>query len=283
MAESSAPASSANLGPGFDVLAIALDLRCVVQAEESDEWRIHHGDGQRPEEDSDDAVMAAAMKAVGSDRPLALHVRNEIPIGRGMGSSAAAIAAGAAAALGVVDQPVDHDRVFELTAEIEGHPDNAAAAVYGGRVLVPAEGRPMRLPIHPSLRPVVAIPESVFLTSDARRILPESVGRRVAVRTVARAAALVAGFLTGDAALLAAAHGDEMHEQPRSGIHPATAHMVDRARDAGALHAAWSGSGPSVVAIVDGRTESAVAAALTTEGVRVLRPAVAAEGLVCSA
>ena len=280
MAEASAPASSANLGPGFDVLALALDLRCRVTAETASAWKIDHGEGQRPDEDSDDAVMAAALRAVGEDRPLALHVSNDIPIGRGMGSSAAAIAAGAAAAIGAVEGTADPDRVFELTAQIEGHPDNAAAAVYGGLVLVPAEGRPLRLPIHPTLRPVVAIPDAVFLTSEARRVVPQSVERRVVVRTVARAASLVAGFLTADAALLAAAHGDEFHESPRSGVHPKTARMVERARSAGALHAAWSGSGPSVVALVDERCEEAVASAMAADGVRVLRSTVATNGLV---
>lgn len=283
MAEASAPASSANLGPGFDVLALALELRCRVRAEIADEWHVEHGDGQRPDVDADDAVMAAARAAVGDQRPLRLDVHNDIPIGRGMGSSAAAIAAGAAAALHTVEGEADPDRVFELTSEIEGHPDNAAAAVFGGLVLVPAEGRPLRLPIHPGLRPVVAIPDAVFLTAEARQVLPDAVDRRVAVRTVARASALVAGFLTADAGYLAAAHGDELHEQPRASFRPEIAELVERARTAGALHAAWSGSGPSVIALVDGPSEDKVVDALDVDAVRVLRCTVATDGLVVSA
>ncbi|MGA7269954.1 MAG: homoserine kinase [Acidimicrobiia bacterium] len=283
VAEASAPASSANLGPGFDVIALALGLRCRVMAEPADEWSIDHGEGQQPDSDSDDAVLAAARRALGEDHPVAMKVDNEIPIGRGLGSSAAAIAAGSAAALLAMGEGADPDHVFELTASMEGHPDNAAAAVYGGLVLVPAEGRPRRLPIHPGLQPVVAVPAEVFFTAEARRAVPGSVKRDVAIRTGSRIAALVAGLITGDAQLLAAAHGDEIHEGPRSQVHPETARLVQRARSAGALHAAWSGSGPSVIAIVESGEESRVTDALTVPGIRVFTPEVATEGLVLSA
>lgn len=283
VAEASAPASSANLGPGFDVIALALDLRCRVMAEPADEWSIDHGEGQQPDSDSDDAVLAAARKALGEDRPVALKVDNEIPIGRGLGSSAAAIASGSAAALLAMREAADPDHVFELTASMEGHPDNAAAAVYGGLVLVPVEGRPHRLPIHPGLRPVLAVPDEVFLTVNARRAVPDSVGRDVAIRTASRIAALVVGMITGDAEMFSAAHGDEIHEGPRSQVHPETAQLVQRARGAGALHAAWSGSGPSVIAIAESGGESQVVAALTVPGVRVFTLDVASRGLVLSA
>lgn len=283
MAEASAPASSANLGPGFDVIALALGLRCRVMADRSDEWSIDHGEGQQPDADSDDAVLAAARAAVGEENPLALKVDNEIPIGRGLGSSAAALAAGAGAALAATRDGVDRDHVFEMTAGIEGHPDNAGAAVYGGLIVVPPTGRPLRLPIHPGIRPVVAVPREVFLTAQARRALPEKVDRNVAVRTTARASALVAGFLTGDPEFFAAAHGDELHEEPRAKMRPATAELVKRARDAGALHAAWSGSGPSVVALVDSSCEDQVVEALSGDYIRVFRLDVATSGLEVSA
>lgn len=283
MVEASAPASSANLGPGFDVLALALELRCRVMAETSNEWTIDHGEGQRPDADSDDAVLASAMRAVGEDRPLSLKVDNDIPIGRGLGSSAAAIAAGAAAALMAVGEKPDLDRIFAQTADMEGHPDNAAAAVYGGLVMVPVEGRPHRLPIHPGIRPVVAVPRQVFLTAHARQVVPETVDRTLATRTASRVGALVAGFITGDAELFASAHGDEIHEQPRSLLRPETAEMVNRARDAGALHAAWSGSGPSVVALVDSTSEERVVEALVGPETRVLVLGVATEGVQVSA
>jgi homoserine kinase len=283
MAEASAPASSANLGPGFDVIALALGLRCRVVADRSDAWTIDHGEGQQPDADADDAVLAAARAAVGESNPLALKVDNDIPIGRGLGSSAAALAAGAAAALAVRDGSVDRDHIFEMTSAIEGHPDNAGAAVYGGLILVPPDGRPLRLPIHPGIRPVVAVPSQVFLTVEARRALPETVDRDVAVRTTARVSALVAGFLTGDAQLFAAAHGDEIHEEPRGRLRPETVTLVKRARDAGALHAAWSGSGPSVIALVDSSCESQVVEEMAQGDIRVLSLDVATSGLEVSA
>lgn len=283
MAEASAPASSANLGPGFDIMALALGLRCRVAAEPSDHWSIDHGEGQQPDADSDDAVLAAAKAAVGEGRPLSLKVDNEIPIGRGLGSSAAALVAGAGAALSAMGSTVDTTHVFDLVSAIEGHPDNAAAAVYGGLILVPAVGRPLRLPIHPGIRPVVAVPRQIFLTAEARQAVPGSVGREITVRTAARAAALTAGFLTGDPQLFRAAQGDEIHEVPRSRYRPDTAELVSRARDAGALHSAWSGSGPSVIALVDASSERRVVEALSQPEVKVLVLDVATSGLEVSA
>lgn len=283
MAEASAPASSANLGPGFDCLALALGLRCRVLAERADHWSVDHGEGHQPDTDSDDAVLAAARAAVGEDTSLALKVDNDIPIGRGLGSSAAALAAGAAAALGAVGRRVDVHTVFDLVAAMEGHPDNAAAAVFGGLVLVPAEGKPLRFPIHPGIRPVLAVPQRVLLTAEARLAIPDQVATEVAVRTAARMAALIGGFLTADPNLFAAAHGDEIHESPRGRLVPEAAELLARARRAGALHAAWSGSGPSVVAIVSAESEERVVEALSGDDVRVLPLHVATSGLEFSA
>ena len=123
----------------------------------------------------------------------------------------------------------------------------------------------------------------MFLTAQARQVLAESVPLETAVRTASRAAALVAGFITGDAELFGGARGDEIHEGPRSRARPQTAAMVERARAAGALHAAWSGSGPSIVAIVDSAGEAKVAEALRSDDVRVMRLDVATEGVEFSA
>lgn len=283
MAEASAPASSANLGPGFDVLALALELRCRVTAQASDDWKVAHEGAQQPDVDSDDAVLAGARLAVGEDRPVTLLVDNEIPIGRGLGSSAAALAAGAAAALSARGETVNPRHVFELVAEAEGHPDNAAAAVYGGLILVCAGGEARRLPIHPGIRPILAVPKQVFLTAEARKLVADTVSREVAVRTAARISALVTGFLTGGAEFFADAQGDELHEAPRAKLRPDTAELVTRAQDAGALHAAWSGSGPSVIALVESEDEERVVNALTSPDVRVFQLSVAANGLEVSA
>lgn len=245
----SAPASSANLGPGFDCLALALDIRCRVEAARASAWKVEHDGNQRHDGGEDDAVLAAAKKAVGEDTPLSLYVHNEIPIGRGLGSSAAAIAAGALAAWRAVGETHSRLRLFELVAAMEGHPDNAAAAVYGGLVLV-AGSEPRRLPWNPVWRPVLAVPDERLATNHARTALPAAYPIDVVVRSVARTAGLVAGLLSGDAELLAVAAGDELHEEPRRRIRPDVAELIAVARSAGAAHAAWSGAGPSVIAIV---------------------------------
>ena len=223
--------------------------------------------------------MAAARRAVG-DRPLVLKVENDVPLARGLGSSAAAYVAGAAAALRAYGEDASPERVFRIAAEMEGHADQAAAAVYGGLVLIPAEGRPLRLPIHPSLRPIVAVPENRQPTAPARAVLPDSYGRDVLIRSMGRVAALTAGLTTGDPELLAAAHGDEVHEPWRIELSPEVAELINIARRAGALHAARSGAGPSVVAFVTQAEAERVAKAFLDWGADVIDDPVETTGLV---
>jgi homoserine kinase len=268
MATASAPATTANLGPGFDCIAMALAPRCVVTAEPANEWGVEHVGLSPLPEGSEDAVLAAAQRV--SPRPLRLKVENEVPIGKGLGSSAAAIVAGVAAGLLVSEGEAAPDRVFRLAAELEGHADQVAAAVYGGLVLIPAEGMPLRLPIHPSLRPLVAVPDAVLPTAEARQVVEESQPLPRVVRSLSRMAALTAGLITGDPDLLNAAHGDEIHEAPRARISPAVVGLVEAARSAGALHAARSGAGPSVVALVTADTEQQVRRAFRHAGCAVV-------------
>ncbi|HKZ28523.1 MAG TPA: homoserine kinase [Acidimicrobiia bacterium] len=249
MAEASAPASAANLGPGFDTLALALELRCRVTAEPATDWQVDHLGRHHPESASQDAVLAAAQLAVGVERPMRLAVSSEIPVARGMGSSAAAYAAGALAAWRATGVEPDSQRVFELVADLEGHADNAAAAVFGGLQAVTIAGGVQRMALHPDLVPVVAVPEAVLLTGDARAALPHSYSRPAVVRSLQRAVALVEGLRTADAALLASALGDEIHEAPRTRLNPVAAELIETALTAGALFACWSGAGPSVLAI----------------------------------
>lgn len=249
MAEASAPASAANLGPAFDSLGLALDLRCRVLAEPAAAWTVRHVGAERPRPEEADAVLEAARRAVGEQRPLALTVESAIPVTRGLGSSAAAAAAAAAGAWRATEEEPKPEAIFELVREMEGHPDNAAAAVYGGLVGAGPRGEVMRLELHPSLLPVVAVPHRPLRTGEARRVLPETVPLAVAVRSVARAIALVEGLRTADEELLASAGGDELHEVPRAALHPLAGELMAAARRAGARHTCWSGGGPSVLAL----------------------------------
>jgi len=278
MTTASAPASVANLGPGFDLLALAIAVRLEVEAEPSDRWLIT-SDG-RPVDDA----TAMMVRGVVGEQPHAVFIRSRIPVGKGLGSSAA-LRVAARAAVDAGSGRFDPGEVFREVAVAEGHPDNAAAAVYGGLVSVTATGSILRLGLHPSLRILLGVPRGAIPTEVARQALDETVPRGVAVRTAARVAALVEGLRTADPVALAAAAGDEIHEARRHDLSPITAKMVEAARAAGALHAAWGGAGPSAVAFATETSANAVERALGDvlgdEG-EVLRPEVDRAGLEIS-
>ena len=276
MIVASAPASSANLGPGFDVLALALSPRCRVTVELAEGWEVLGPGGT-----ADDTLQALVWGVAGAAPPHRVEVASDIPIGKGLGSSAA-LRVAAAAALEASSGEVRLERVFRSAAAAEGHPDNAAAAVHGGLVAVGPGGEVRRLAIHPSLTVVVAVPETTLATSEARAVLSPEVTRGVAVRTAARIAFLVEGLRTADPDAFREAAGDEIHEVPRRHLSPLSFQLGFAARAAGALHAAWSGAGPAVLAITTEDRRDAVQVAmeeaLAGAGV-VLRPAIDREGL----
>ncbi len=259
----SAPASSANLGPGFDCLGLALDLHCRVGATPSEDWLVAElGTTFVPK--PADFVRLAVEEAVG--RPMRLEISNAVPRTRGLGSSSAVMVACAAAALRAVGEEPSSASLYDLVLGIEGHGDNAAAAVYGGLVAV-AEGKPRRLELSPDLTFVFGIPDEPLKTAKARMALPEEMSRRGAARNVARVAFLVEGLRTGDPEALARAGGDEIHETHRAELSPITGEMMRAAMDAGALHAAWSGAGPTTMAVTND-PEPVVAALKATLGDR---------------
>lgn len=248
MTNASAPASSANLGPGFDTFALALDLRCEVRARPDSSWSIHH-QGSEPYlgKQEDDAILTAARRV--SRQPLRIAVSNQIPLCRGLGSSAAAYAAGALAAYRANGHDPDHDDLFRCVMDLEGHPDNAAATVYGGLVAV-VDGSVIHPVLSPDLIPVAAVPGFKLRTSDSRKVIPRSVPVTTTVRTIGRVAALLEGLRTGSDRLLNLAGGDEIHEAPRTSSNPHTGKLIAEAAAAGALHACLSGAGPSVLCLV---------------------------------
>jgi len=240
-----APGSSANLGPGFDCLGLAVELLCRVEATPSDRWVVEEL-GSSFEPRPSDFVRLAVAAAVGT--PMRLTIRNDIPRSRGLGSSSAVMVAAAAAALRAAGEEPRSEYLFDLVAGIEGHGDNAAAAVYGGLTAV-ADGVWRHLEVAPSLSFVFGIPNEPLKTAKARTALPEQILRQGAVRNVARVAFLIEGLRTGDPEALAKAGGDEIHEQYRAELSPITGELMRIAREAGALHAAWSGAGPTAMAV----------------------------------
>ena len=256
----SAPGSSGNLGPGFDVLGLALDLRCRVTASPSSDMTVDDGEG--PEPLADDHIIHRAVNAA-TDAPMAIVVDNSVPRTRGLGSSAAVMAAAAAASVRASGGEADRQAIYDIVAGIEGHGDNAGPAVYGGLIAVGLDG-PRSIPIHDRLVTVFGVPKARLATPEARAALPELVALSTATRSVSRAVSLAEGLRTGDRAALAAARGDELHEAPRAALSPVTGSLIEAALAAGAMHAAWSGAGPTAIAFTTAEERDAVVAAMTT-------------------
>ena len=281
MTSASAPASSANLGPGFDVLAVALGLRCSVEVNLADAWAV------RSEVHADDAtttmVRSIADAIVPRAGPFAVQIGGDIPVARGLGSSAALLVAAAAAMQSAIRVNVDRDIIIRMASEVEGHPDNVAAATFGGAVMVGPSGAVRGLEVHPSLVVLVAVPDDTLSTHSARAVLKDPVDRALASRTAARLGFLIEGLRTADPTLLGEAAGDEMHEPARAAVSPLTNQLVTAARSAGAVHAAWSGSGPAALALVTAATEAVVR--MAWEAVlggadRIIAPGIDQRGLV---
>lgn len=255
----SAPASSANLGPGFDTLGLALALRCTATVELADAMTITE-DGSTRRLGSRDMIAQAVMLAVG--QPAHVILDNDVPRARGMGSSSAVVASVTGAALKAARDDGGAARVFEIVAELEGHGDNAAAAVFGGFVAV-ADGGVKRLDLDPSIRIVVGIPDSSLRTVDARAALSGTVPRDMVCRSLSRLVFLIEGLRDANAEVLRHAAGDELHEAPRASLSPVTGEMITAALRGGALHAGWSGAGPAAIAFTTPETQGRVIGAMS--------------------
>ena len=238
-----APASSANLGPGFDTVALALALYVEVDVVEADTLTITGlGEGRDVPASRSHLAARVVREVRGNDR-FAITVRSDIPIGRGLGSSAA-LAAAAAAAAGA-DDPL------AVAAAVDGHPENAAASVLGGLVVATlVDGRPVahRAPLDPELGFVVVVPERRLPTKEARAALPAAVPHTDASFNLGRLALLLAG-LADAGKLVAAATDDRLHQQQRTPLFPESAVLLSGLVDAGALASCWSGAGPSLLAL----------------------------------
>jgi homoserine kinase len=277
------PATSANLGPGFDCLGLALDLCNEVtvdtEAEPSVAWT-GEGADELPVDGSDriSRTMAAVAAAAGKGLPpLAMRALNRIPLERGLGSSAAAAVAGVVLADRLLDLGLSQGDVLSSAVGVEGHPDNAAAAVLGGLTVAAGE-TVLRLTPHRALRPVVLIPDDVRLpTAEARAAMPDRVAMADAVFNLQRTAlALVA--LTERPGYLPLALDDRLHQRYRLPLVPSVHAAFDRLREAGSP-VCVSGAGPALLAF---ETEGSPVAD-PGEGWTVLRPGVREAGYEVSA
>jgi len=243
------------LGPGFDVLALALDLHVEVIVEPSERLIVRaEGEGADIPGDASHLAASVAMDVAGHDR-LCITVRSSIPVARGLGSSAA-LAAAAAAAAGSSDP-------LGVAARVDGHPENAAASVVGGLLAattVRGAVRAVRLPLDERLGFVVVVPDRNLATAKARQALPRQVVQSDATFNLGRMALLLAGLADRDVLVREAAE-DRLHQDYRTPLFPEAPHLLGRLTDGGARAACWSGAGPSLLAICDLETVEVVQAA----------------------
>lgn len=286
------PATSANLGPGFDALGLALDLRDRVTAEVLDaptaggpEILVEGEGAETVPRDAGHLVhraMEAGFAHMGCETPIVrLHCHNVIPHGRGLGSSSAAIVAGLCAARGLVaggSLLMDDDAVFALAADIEGHPDNVAPAFYGGFTVAYADGgrfHATSVSVDPRVCAVAFVPPQPVETKVARGLLPDTVTHADAAANAGRAALLVAA-LAGRPELLLPATEDRLHQRFREPAMPESLALVDALRADG-LPAVISGAGPTVLVLTDATSREAVLGRVP-QGWRVLALAVENHG-----
>nr|WP_051318201.1 homoserine kinase [Cohnella thermotolerans] len=280
------PASTANLGPGFDTLGMALSLFAWVDLRPS-----------TPEEGTTITLMGDGMDGLPTDKTnlvyevaqmvferagvalpeLHIAIRSDIPLTRGLGSSASAIVGALVAANALIGDPLTQDELFQMASAIENHPDNVGASLFGGIVAAAWDGEraeAVRLEPPAELEALVVIPAFELSTKKARNVLPESVSMRDAVFNVSNSSLLTAAFATGRLDLLRRAMRDRLHQPYRAALIPGMEKVLREAADNGALGAVLSGAGPTLLLLADGgsdraRMERFVAEAMAAEGVPV--------------
>ncbi len=254
------PATTANLGPGFDTLGLALALYDQLEVSVRAEPGVHVsvmgvGEGEVPTDEKNLVYRAIAhtFAAYGLAVPgLDMVAHNVIPHGRGLGSSGAAIVSGIMAAKGLLEGivDIDSDALLRLATELEGHPDNVAPALFGGLTIAwmtPEGPQHKKLIVHRGVSPLVCVPETTMSTAHARSLQPESVPHSDATFNVSRSALLIAALIQSPELLLAATE-DRLHQSYRASAMPETDHLIQILRKNG-LAAVVSGAGPSLLVL----------------------------------
>jgi homoserine kinase len=242
------PASSANLGPGYDVLAAALALHLELEGEEAGSFSVEAGGLGVPLDRSN--LCVHAFESLRPADRIAFRIRSEIPLAAGLGSSAAAIVAGLLAADHLYELAQEPEDILVKAAEIEGHPDNVAAALYGGFVVCANQDGAVtatRLDPPQGVEAVVVIPHEQVPTEEARRALPESIPLADAVANISAASELVLGIQRSDLTLIGRGLADRLHQPHRAHLYPRSMEIVQEAPRMGAIGASISGAGPTVL------------------------------------
>ncbi|MBI4313057.1 MAG: homoserine kinase [Chloroflexi bacterium] len=262
------PATTANLGPGFDCLGLALDLQNTVTVERSGQRLIEiAGEGEKElSRQTDNWVyqgMAALCKRIEQTvPPVRIICHNRIPLSRGLGSSAAAALSGVLASNALCDDALPQRELLLLAAALDGHPDNVAPALLGGCQIVVQDDEQglvtAPVPVPPELRAVLFLPDFAMPTAQARAVLPVLINRQDAVFNIGRTALLVSSLFTGKLEALRLATQDRLHQRPRQVLFPAMPKLLQAALDAGAFGAFLSGAGSSIIALAgsDGQAQA---------------------------
>lgn len=251
------PGTTSNLGPGFDCLGAALSLHNEITVDLAVRGEAH------PMVDEASQVFC---RAIGVDREICAgagwSIRGEVPISRGLGSSVTLRLGILAGLNGCFGERLSRDRLFELCSQLEGHPDNAGPAVYGGFFTGAANGARFRFPIDETLRFVLLVPEHRVLTEDAREVLPKEVTWSQAVANVGNAAAIVAAFASRDYDGLRGLFFDYLHQPYRGALNPGLEEVVRAGEGAGAYGGFLSGSGSTIACLAPSVKAEGVARAM---------------------
>jgi len=258
------PASSANLGPGYDVMAAAVEMFLELEVEEAGEFSFDPGGMDVPT--GRDNLVVRAFESLHPADGIAFRLREGIPLARGLGSSAAAIVAGLFAADHLFELALSREEMLVRATELEGHPDNVAAAIYGGFVICgrAEDGTPSasRFDAPDGLEAIAVIPAEEVSTERARKAIPAEVPLADAVANISAASRLVLGLRSADLDLVARGLADRIHQPRRRDLYPRSMELVDVAAELGALGATISGAGPTVLVWTTWQDAGKVAEAL---------------------
>lgn len=258
------PASTANLGPGFDALGMALSLYAWLELSIAETTEVNlYGDGMEElPTDTRNLVYKVAQsvfqKAGMTEQPLKISLYSEVPLTRGLGSSASAIVGALVAANEMLGKAFSDQELFYMATELEGHPDNVGASLFGGIIVSSWDGESapyVKITPPNALETCVIIPDFQLSTEKARHALPEQYSKSDVVFNIGKSSLLVAALASGQLQLIKQAMQDRIHQPYRAALIPGMSHILEQAVEQGALGAALSGAGPTLIAFIDSHSE----------------------------